>query len=380
MKTVGLNTVDDEETEKNLKDSQDQLSSEESENEEDDFLPYDLTEPVLNNHESKQYYYIVEPLSDLSDQDIFVRLQAWKGLVALCKKEDIQCNAKDVEKVLSVILDFDAIQGDEDFWKEFVVTVSILLYRNIQSGMNVFFQYIKDNSRSNMTISKCSYLLQALLNAATMLSEGKMVIKQHEDLQESVQEKADIVFSPVNQQEDSNGMIRVAKTKYRASYYKKQIDRSNQSNQSNRSNQSNQSNQTRSTKNQFTENASLFLNCLLTWMIRFPPRNTTSISHLLIALSSICKLPILHNTFDANFPDIAKVLLRYRYHKESNIRRNCLELFIATTKYEHRECIDKNCEEIQVQEKIKDWMTFICMNDSDDICRILAKSILSQLS
>lgn len=337
---------------------------------EPDFLPYDLTEPANQEVEGKEYFYLVEPIQDLSNQDIYVRMNAWKGFVSLCKNEELQSTEKDIDQVLKVILEMEEMSGDDDFWSEFKIAVSTLIYRSVRTGIQTVFQYAQQNSRDNMTITKCGFLLQSIVDVAHMLVEGRMHLMETDSIQ---QVPSEIVISPSMEDPDKNGMIRIANTKYKSSYYKNKMKEAGQQDSSKHKMKQ------KETKNQFTENAPIFLDCLLTWIIRFPPRNNTSISYLLIALSSICKLPILHGTFNERFPDIVKVIQRYRFHSDVSLRRNCLELFIATTKYEHRECIDKNCEEFQSKERIQEWMLSIYRNDPDDICRLLAKSILSQL-
>lgn len=340
------------------------------ETDEEDFIPYDLSEPMNRESISKQYYYIVEPLPDFTDQDLYKRIHAWKALVSLCKAENTQATEHDCTQVLRSVIEMDGMQGDEDFWQEYQVVVATLLYRYATAGMQVVFNYAKENSQNNITIVKCGHLLQAVIQAANMLVKGNMTWEEQNLIQEKTPE---VVITPL-ETPDANGLIRVANTRYKSSYYRNKLKESNQPRQLKSTKAG------KETSNRFTGNAKAFLDCLLTWIVRFPPRNTTSISYLLIALSSICKLPILHGTFDECYPDIVKVILRYRYHKDVSLRRNSLELFIIVSKYEYRDCLDRNCEELQVKEKVQEWMQTVYANDPDDLCRLLAKTVLAQLS
>lgn len=332
---------------------------------ENDFLPYDLSEPSNKGNEMKHYHYIVEPLADLSDQDVYVRLNAWKELSSLCQNENTLITENDAKQVLGMIIEMEEIPGDDHFWEEFHYSVSALLYRQVSIGMSIVFQYVQNNSRSNMTITKCSMISQALINAAVMLTKGTMKLESPE-----MNTKQPEVFIPsITPEPNENGFIRIANTKYKSSYYKNK--------QATQKKEENGKQQSKSkSKNQFTKNAGLFLNCVLTWLIRFPPRNELSITYLMNTLTRLLELPILAGTLNDNLSDIAKIFLRYRYHNSSTLRRKCIELFISISKAEHVECMDRNCQEMLSKENALNWARDVYSNDTDATCRLLAKLII----
>ena len=369
MKQMLFSNIDDEEDIQLSLDHQDPEQMEEIE----EFLPFDLTEPTSQTAESKQYFYLMEPITDLSDQDSFIRLHAWKSFYSLCLNEQNQATSKEITTILKTILEIEDMTGDENFWKEYEECIACLLYRKVDTGMTTIFDYIKQNSRNNMTITKCGYLIEGILQGALMLVEGTMSLPEDRN----TIPKNETPIEPIIMEDDGNSM-KVQKTKYKPSYYRMKMEKERNQEHSSLSTSTKEKEQVKK-KNCFTENASLFLNCFLTWIIRCPPRNTQGISYVLTGLTTLCKLPVLNTTFNECFADITKVILRYRYHSEAILRQNSLELFIATTRFEHRECIDKKCEELQHKEKIQAWMIQVYQNDPNDICRLLAKSILSQL-
>lgn len=339
---------------------------------EDDFLPYDLSEPSNKGNETKHYHYIVEPLTDLSDQDVYVRLNAWKELSSLCQNENTLITENDAKQVLGMIIEMEEIPGDDHFWEEFHYSVSALLYRQVSIGMSVVFQYAQSNSRSNMTITKCGMIAQAIINTAIMLTKGTMKL---DDSQEMKTKQPEVFIPSVTPEPNENGFIRIANTKYKSSYYKNKqaIQKKEENGESNTQSKSKSKSKT---KNQFTKNADLFLNCVLTWLIRFPPRNELSITYLMNALTRLLELPILAGTLNDNLSDIAKIFLRYRYHSNSTLRRKCIELFISISKVEHVECMDHNCQEMLNKENVLNWARDVYTNDTDATCRLLAKLII----
>ena len=89
--------------------------------------------------------------------------------------------------------------------------------------------------------------------------------------------------------------------------------------------------------------------------------------------------PVLAAEVDATYRDLCAVMLRYRFHRNVAIRRAVLARFLALTKYSGSLCVDAQCVEFQSRERVRAWMESIGYNDTDDICRAFASSILQQL-
>ena len=175
---------------------------------------------------------------------------------------------------------------------------------------------------------------------------------------------------------DADGMIRIAKTKYRSSYYKKHISQSSIE----KAEKAEKTGKAETVvKNQYSAVSRSITEPLITWCLRFPPRDETCIACLLITLSVLFTFPVLSAVFDECYRDVCALILRYRFHKSAQIRRGTLQLFVATTQYVHREGSIQTSE-LEEKEKLMEWMNQIVMNDPDDACRALASSILYQLT
>ena len=175
---------------------------------------------------------------------------------------------------------------------------------------------------------------------------------------------------------DSDGMIRVAKTKYRSSYYKNHIAHSS----AGKTETGEKSGKTETgMKNQYSAVSRCMTEPLLTWCLRFPPRDESCIACLLITLSVLFTLPVLSAVFDECYRDVCALILRYRFHKSAQIRRGTLQLFVATTQYVHREGSSQTCE-LEEKGRLMEWMNQIVVDDPDDACRAMASSILYQLT
>lgn len=178
---------------------------------------------------------------------------------------------------------------------------------------------------------------------------------------------------------DSEGMIRVAKTKYRSSYYKKHITNASMGNTGKTEISKNSGKTETVSKNQYSAVSRSMTEPLLTWCLRFPPRDESCIACLLITLSVLFTLPVLAAVFDECYRDVCALILRYRFHKSAQIRRGTLQLFVAATQYVHREGSSQT-RELEDKDKLMEWMNQIVADDPDDTCRALASSIVYQLT
>ena len=182
---------------------------------------------------------------------------------------------------------------------------------------------------------------------------------------------------------EKDGMIRVAKTKYRPSYYRKQLAQTTTSTTiaskitTEKTEKAGKAGKTG--KNIYSAVSRVMTEPLLTWCLRFPPRDETCIACLLITLSVLFTLPVLSAVFDECYRDLCAVILRYRFHKSAQIRRGALQLFISTTQYVHREG-SSHTRELEEKDALIQWMNQIVRDDPDDSCRSLASSLLYQLT
>ena len=327
----------------------------------DEFLPYDLTEPQLNAVLEKEYHFLREPLADFADEDYKVRLHAWKSLLRLSAEG---ATAEDVRAVLDMVLSFEEMQGDDAFWEEFATLVSVLLYHQSEAGMQCVLEFVKKNGRNNLTVNKCVVLLQAVQSAVRMLTEGRLVLEEEEKTPEP---PPPVVVGAI----EENGLLRVAKTKYRPSFYRNKLMAEKKESRTVRAKPS--------VTNRFTENSRFFLQPLVTWALRVPPRSENAIGYLVTTLSRVCSAALLTAVVDENYRDLCAIMTRYRFHRSNVIRRSVLELFLSLTKYGERECVDKQCLEFQSRERVREWMESIVSDDTDDLCRALASSVLYQL-
>ena len=327
----------------------------------DEFLPYDLTEPQSNAVLEKEYHFLREPLTDFANEDYSVRLHAWKSLLRLSAKG---ATAEDVRAVLGLVLSFEEMQGDDAFWEEYATLVSVLLYHQSEAGMQCVLEFVKKNGRNNLTVNKCVVILQAVQRAVRMLTEGRLVLEEEEKTPEP---PSPVVVGAV----EEKGLLRVAKTKYRPSFYRSKLIAEKKESRAIRAKAS--------VTNRFTENSRFFLQPLVTWALRVPPRSESAIGYLVTTLSRVCSAALLTAVVDENYRDLCAIMTRYRFHRSSVIRRSVLELFLSLTKYGERECVDKQCLEFQSRERVREWMESIVSNDTDDLCRALASSVLYQL-
>lgn len=334
-----------------------------SEDEDDEFLPYDLTEPTTHAALNKEYHFLQEPLPDFADEDAAVRLHAWKSLQRLSVEQG-EATAEDVAAVLRVVLEFEEMQGDEAFWEEFQTLVATLLFLRSEAGMACVLEFVKKNGRSNLTVVKCAALLQAVQAAVRMLARGQLDAK--EEPQPAAQPPV-VLTGAV----EEDGLLRVANTKYRPSFYRSKLAAQERAPEPQRA--------PGEPVNRFTENARFFLRPLVAWALRVPPRHEASIAFLLATLAVVCSGAVLAAEVDATYRDLCAVMLRYRFHRNVAIRRAVLELFLALTKYSGSLCVDAQCAEFQSRQRVRAWMESIGYNDTDDICRAFASSILQQL-
>ena len=334
------------------------------ENSDDEFLPYDLTEPVSNAALNKEYHFLQEPLSDFTDEDSAVRLHAWKSLQQLSLERSEAVTEEDVKAVLHVVLAFEEMQGDESFWEEFRELVATLLFLQSEAGMACVLEYVKKNGRSNLTVAKCTALLQAIQAAVRMLACGSLDSKD----EPSPAAQPPVVLTGAVEE---GGLLRVANTKYRPSFYRSKLAAREKALQPTRA--------PNTPVNRFTENARFFLRPLVAWALRVPPRQDTSIAFLLATLAEVCSGAVLVAEVDANYCDLCAVMERYRFHRCVAIRRAVLQLFLSLTKYSGSLGVNARCAEFQRPQRVREWMESICYNDTDDICRAFASSILQQL-
>ena len=335
-----------------------------SEDEDDEFLPYDLTEPTTHVALNKEYHFLQEPLPDFADEDAAVRLHAWKSLQRLSVEQGEAATAEDVAAVLRVVLAFEEMQGDEAFWEEFQTLVATLLFLRSEAGMACVLEFVKKNGRSNLTVVKCAALLQAVQAAVRMLARGRLDAKEE---QPPAAQPPVVLTGAV----EEDGLLRVANTKYRPSFYRSKLEAQEKASEPQRA--------PGEPMNRFTENACFFLRPLVAWALRVPPRHEASIAFLLATLAVVCSGAVLAAEVDATYRDLCAVMLRYRFHRNVAIRRAVLELFLALTKYSGSLCVDAQCAEFQSRERVRAWMESIGYNDTDDICRAFASSILQQL-
>ena len=146
--------------------------------------------------------------------------------------------------------------------------------------MEEVFRFIRKNSRTDMTVVKCISLLQAVSLAGTRLATGIV----DEKAVEPKQMPAPVFLTGEGVEE--NGLIRVAQTRYKPSYYRKKLSGNTAASQSLYS-----SSQT-SPVNLFSSRSRLLTAPLLTWGLRFPPRDEMGIVTLLQTLTTLFSLPV----------------------------------------------------------------------------------------
>ena len=330
---------------------------------EEEFLPYDLTEEFVN---ATDYSHLEDAIPDLSCEDHYTRLKVWNSIRSLVRTDECVTDPSATRSVLSILLEMNGLVGCEEFWEQWCEVIAIFIYRQCQPSMSQIFQFLRENGRNNLLTVKCLALLQAISQAAKMLFMGSMEIQDKNDIPKETP------ISIITQEED--GMIRVANTRYRPSYYRKQIlqKAENQKNP-------NSGIPEKKAKNDYSKVSQSMTEPLLTWCLRFPPRDESCIASLLYTLSFLFTLPVLTAVFDASYRDLAAVILRYRFHKSAQIRRGSLELFVATTQYEYRENVSQLTAELYEKKRVAEWMNRVVSDDPDEMCRSLALRIISQL-
>ena len=131
----------------------------------------------------------------------------------------------------------------------------------------------------------------------------------------------------------------------------------------------------RQQSNQFTENSQFVIRTLVSWVIRFPPRDESTVSYHFITLSLVFSLPVLAAVFDEESTDLRTLVLRYRYHSSIVVRRSVLQFFFSISKY----FIESNSLLILDRNSVVEWLSSVLINDPDDMCRSVARVILSEL-
>lgn len=330
---------------------------------EDEFLPYDLTEETVRDSD---YSHLEDAIHNLSCEDHYLRLKVWDSIVSLVRSDECLTDPSATSSILGVLLELNGLVGCEPFWDQWQEVISIIVYRQCDVSMTQVFKFVRENGRNNLMTVKCLALLQAISQAAKMLFVGSM------NLQETNPIPQETPISITTYEDD--GMIRVAKTKYRPSYYRKQIQLKAENQKS-----INAGIPEKKSKNEYSKVSQSMTEPLLTWCLRFPPRDEACIACLLYTLSFLFSLPVLTAVFDSSYRDLAAVILRYRFHKSAQIRRGSLELFLSTTHYEYRENTSQLTAELYEKKRVIEWMNRVINDDPDEMCRDLASRILSQL-
>lgn len=332
-----------------------------SSDDEEEFLPYDLTEtPSVSS-----VLHLDEVASSLSSEDYSTRQSAWQSLRELVRSDP--CDVTTVHSVLPVVLALNGIPGCADFWSQWGDVLSLFVAKQTETAMEEVFLFLRKNSRTDMTVVKCISLLQGVSLAGTRLATGMM------DDQEAKQTAKPKESAPVlltGEAVEENGLIRVAQTRYKPSYYRKKLNGNAPTTQSFRS-----SPQT-SPVNLFSSRSRLLTAPLLTWGLRFPPRDEMCIATLLQTLATLFSLPVLAADYEAGSRDVSELVLRYRFQKSAPIRFGAMELFVTTTRFENT---SSRSPELREKERVIEWMMRVLSDDPDDRCRSLARTVLSQL-
>ena len=329
-----------------------------SSDDEEEFLPYDLMEtPTVSS-----ILHLDEVASSLSSDDFSKRESSWQSLRELVRSDP--CDVTTIHSVLPVVLALNGIPGCTDFWSQWRDILSLFVAKQTEAAMEEVFRFVRKNSRTDMTVVKCISLLQAVSLAGTRLATGIV----DEKAVEPKQMPAPVFLT--GEVVEENGLIRVAQTRYKPSYYRKKLSGNTAASQSLYS-----SSQT-SPVNLFSSRSRLLTAPLLTWGLRFPPRDEMGIATLLQTLTTLFSLPVLTSDYEAGCRDVSELILRYRFHKASPIRYRALELFVTTTRFDNTA---SRSPELREKEKVIEWMMGVLSDDPDDRCRSLARTILSQL-
>lgn len=327
---------------------------------EDSFVPYDLTE--TQDHSTKSYFFIDEALSDLSSDNHATELHAWKEFHRLCCDPNQKLSEEETAKIMRMVIEMNGMVGDSSFWDEWRESLQSLIFRNCRVSMEQLYRFIRKNGRSNLSIQKCVVILQGVYQACLQLSRGSM---QFEEKIPSFEEEMNVQIS----KEDGFDDIRVANTKYRPSFFRKKLQEQKKEEQKSRQTDSRQQ------SNQFTENSQFVIRTLVSWIIRFPPRDESTVSYHFITLSLVFSLPVLAAVFDEESTDLRTLVLRYRYHSSIVVRRSVLQFFFSISKY----FIESNSLLILDRNSVVEWLSSVLINDPDDMCRSVARVILSEL-
>lgn len=327
---------------------------------EDSFVPYDLTE--TQDHSTKSYFFIDEALSDLSSDNHATELHAWKEFHRLCCDPNQKLSEEETAKIMRMVIEMNGMVGDSSFWDEWRESLQSLIFRNCRVSMEQLYRFIRKNGRSNLSIQKCVVILQGVYQACLQLSRGSM---QFEEKISSFEEEMNVQIS----KEDGFDDIRVANTKYRPSFFRKKLQEQKKEEQKSRQTDSRQQ------SNQFTENSQFVIRTLVSWIIRFPPRDESTVSYHFITLSLVFSLPVLAAVFDEESTDLRTLVLRYRYHSSIVVRRSVLQFFFSISKY----FIESNSLLILDRNSVVEWLSSVLINDPDDMCRSVARVILSEL-
>ena len=338
-------------------------SPEDDEDDDDDsFIPYDLTD--IQDDSLKSYFYISEALTDLASDNHTTQLHAWKEFHRLCCDSNQKMSQDEVAKVIRSIIEINGMVGNANFWDEWKEVLETLIYRNCQISMQELYRFVRKNGRSNLSVNKCVVILQSIHQACVMLNRGSIEKQQEPPV---IHEKMDVQLS--GEVLDSSD-IRIANTKYRPSFYRKKLQNVGNLEKHPSSNPVEQS------RNLFTENSRFVVQLLVSWVLRFPPRDESVISYHLITLSLVFSLPVLTAVFDEESRDICSLLLRYRFHSSIMVRRSVLQFYASIAKYAK---YSRSSLAILDKSKVIEWMSSVVEDDPDDMCRSIATAVLHQL-
>ena len=328
-----------------------------SSDDEEEFLPYDLTETPT----SSSILHLDEAASSLSSEDFSIRQSSWQSLRELVRSDP--CDVTTVHSVLPVVLALNGIPGCTDFWSQWRDVLSLFVAKQTETAMQEVFLFVRKNSRTDMTVVKCISLLQGISLAGTRLATGLL----DDQAPEPKQKPAPVLLSDEGVEE--NGLIRVAQTRYKPSYYRKKLNGNMPTAQPFHSPQP-------APVNLFSSRSCLLTAPLLTWGLRFPPRDATCIATLLQTIATLFSLPVLSSDYEAGSRDVSELILRYRFHQSAPIRYSAMELFVTTTRFDG---MSSRSPELREKGKVIEWMAGVLSNDPDDRCRSLARTVLSQL-
>ena len=332
---------------------------------EDSFIPYDLTE--IQDVSTKTYFFIDEALGDLSSENHATSLHAWNEFHRLCCDLNQKLSEEETAKIMRVVLEMNGIVGHASFWNEWREAFQSLIFRKCRVAMEELYRFIRKNGRSNLTINKCVVILQGVYQACLQLYHGAL---QFETNDSSFEEQLNVQLS----KEDGFDELRVANTKYRPSFYRKKLQQQQQQQQKEQQQKSHSNNSSTQT-NQFTENSQFVIRTLVSWMIRFPPREDSTISYHFLTLSLVFSLPILTAVFDEESADLRTLVLRYRYHSAILVRRSVLQFYYSASRYFD----SSNSLQILDRSSVVEWLSSVLVNDPDDTCRSVARVILSEM-